>query len=342
MKKMKFTLATSIIIGVIITSCATTGTTVKTSDVGKKGNGTNVIVEGKKTKIVDWDGMTLLTDPIPAWLTPAKENDYSVYKKTYKISDNIVCRNSVGTGADVRSATMRADMAYSRKIASELKQSINAFAAEQARAGNITDKTREAIENVTKVQSDVEITGHQKAIDFWQQVIQEDPLSGEQTSCYIVYQIYQIDAKTWSLTTAKYVKEVLGKIDEELSPEQDFVKGLVAQMMEDARYPTILSQEEAKAKAEANKKMADVQESLAPAQQKAAAEQALLQIMQDGKTERTKIIAESKTAQTEALADATKTAYLSGNPVYQSAATITADDQDWVEAEALAASILFN
>lgn len=342
MKKMKFTLATSIIIGVIITSCATTGTTVNNTGAGKNGNGSNVNIKGKQIDVVDWSGYTLNGPAIPEWLGPAQGNDFVLYKSAYKIPENIVCKTSVGIGADVRSATMRADMYYSRKIASELKKSINIFAAEQARAGNVSDKTREAIENVTKVQSDVEITGHQKAIEHWQQIIEEDPLTGERTSKYIVYQIYNIDAKTWTLTTAKYVKEVLGAIDNELPPEQDFVKGLVAQMMKDARYPTILSQEEAKAKAEANKKMADVQASLAPAQQKAAADQALLQIMQDGKTERTKIIAESKKAQTEALADATKTAYLSGNPVYQSAATITADDQDWVEAEALAASILFN
>lgn len=343
MKKIKFTLMTSIIIGVLITGCATTGTAVNNTGAGKNGNGSNVNIKGKQIDVVDWSGYTLNGPAIPEWLGPAQRNDFVLYRSAYKIPEkNIVCKTSVGTGADVRSATMRADMYYSRKIASELKQSINTFAAEQARAGNVSDKTREAIENVTKVQSDVEITGHQKAIEHWQQIIEEDPLTGERTSKYIVYQIYNIDAITWARTTAKYVKEVLGAIDNELTPEQDVVKGLVAQMMEDARFPTVLSQEQARAKAEASKKMADVQAALAPAQQKAAADQALLQIMQDGKTERTKIIAESKTAQTEALADATKTAYLSGNPVYQSAATITAADQDWVEAEALAASILFN
>lgn len=342
MKKIKFTLMTSIIIGVLITGCATTGTAINNTGAGKNGNGANVNIKGKQIDVVDWSGYTLNGPAIPEWLGPAQRNDFVLYKSAYKIDENIVCKTSVGIGADVRSATMRADMYYSRKIASELKQLINNFAAEQARAGNVSDKTREAIENVTKVQSDVEITGHQKAIEHWQQIIEEDPLTGERTSKYIVYQIYNIDAKTWTRTTAKYVKEVLGAIDNELTPEQDFVKGLVAQMMKDAREPIALEQEVARAKAEANKKMADVQAALAPAQQKAAADQALLQIMQDGKTERTKIIAESKTAQTEALADATKTAYLSGNPVYQSAATITAADQDWVEAEALAASILFN
>ena len=134
----------------------------------------------------------------------------------------------------------------------------------------------------------------------------------------------------------------MGGVADELSPEQDFVKGLVSEMMHDARFPTVMSQEEAKQKAEINKQMADVQASLAPAQQKAAAEQELAKIMQNAKTERTKIAADASVKKTEAVADATKAAYLSGSPVYQSAATVTGADKEWTEAEALAASILFN
>ena len=130
-------------------------------------------------------------------------------------------------------------------------------------------------------------------------------------------------------------------VPDELTPEQDFVKDLVGQMMDDARFPTVLSQQEALQKAEAAKRMADVQAELAPAQQKAAADQELAKIMQEGKIERTQIVADARTEQVQAQADATKTAYLSGNPVYANAATVTAADQEWVEAEALAAAILF-
>lgn len=325
----------------IFTSCGSTGT-VASNGTTKPASNSGVTVAGKETTVIDWDGRTFGAEAIPAWLESAKKDDYSAYISAFKKKDNDVYRNSTGLGADVRSATMRADMAYSRKIAQELRQSINVFAAEQARAGNISDTSREAIENVTKTQSSVEITGHQKAMEFWQQVVEVDPISGEKKSSYIVYQIYQIPANTWAQTTAKYVKLVLGGVPDELTPEQDFVKGLVAQMMNDARFPTVMSQEEAKQKAEINKQMADVQASLAPAQQKAAAEQELAKIMQNGKTERTKIAADASAKKTEVIADATKTAYLSGNPVYQSAATVTAADKEWADAEALAAAILFN
>lgn len=329
------------IAAIMATSCGSTNNVTSNSSI-KPASNSGVTVAGKETVVVDWDGRTLGTEATPAWLAPAVRGDFSAYIAAFKKKDGDVFRRSTGTGADVRSATMRADMAYARTIARELQQSVNVYAAEQARSGNLSDATRQAIEEVTKTQSNAEITGHQKATEYWQQVVEVDPVSGEKKTSYIVYQIYQIPANTWAQTTAKYVKQVLGGIADELSPEQDFVKGLVSEMMHDARFPTVMSQEEAKQKAEINKQMADVQASLAPAQQKAAAEQELAKIMQNAKTERTKIAADASVKKTEAVADATKAAYLSGSPVYQSAATVTGADKEWADAEALAASILFN
>lgn len=325
----------------LMMGCGTTSNLVKSEDVQKIASSSGVEIAGVTT-VVDWDGRSIGAEAIPAWLASAKRGDYSTYISAFKKKDSDVYRNSTGYGADVRSATMRADMAYARAIARELQQSINVYAAEQARAGNLNDETRQAIEEVTKTQSDAQITGHQKATEFWQRTISIDPLSGEKTSQYIVYQIYQIPANTWAQTTAKYVKDVIGGVADELTPEQDFVKGLVSEMMNDARFPTVMSQEQARQSAEINKKIADAQIGLMPEQQKAAADQALAQIMQDGKTNRTKIVADSKVVQTQAVADASKMAYASGNPVYASAATITGADKEWADAEALAASILFN
>lgn len=326
----------------LLVSCGTTSNIVKPEVVKKEASNSGVEVEGMKSKIVDWQGRTLGEQAIPAWLGSAKRGDYSTYISVFNKKDSDVYRNSIGYGADVRSATMRADMAYARAIARELQQSVNVFAAEQARSGNLNDETRQAIEEVTKTQSNAEITGHQKATEFWQRVVSIDPMSGEKTDQYIVYQIYQVPATTWAQTTAKYVKSVLGEIPENLTPEQDFVKNLVGEMLQDARFPTVMSQEQAKQSAEINKKIADAQVGLMPAAQKAAADQALVQIMQDAETERTKIVAESKVAQTQAVSDAQKIAYASGNPIYVSAATVTGADKDWADAEALAASILFN
>lgn len=326
----------------LMVSCGSTGNVTANGTSTKPSANSGVTVAGKETTVIDWDGRTLGTEATPAWLAPAVRGDYSAYISAFKKPESDTYRRSTGTGADVRAATMRADMAYARTIARELQQSINVYAAEQARSGNLSDATRQAIEEVTQTQSNAEITGHQKATEYWQQVMEVDPVTGQKSTSYIVYQIYQVPATTWAQTTAKYVKQVLGGVPDELTPEQDFVKGLVSQMMSDARFPTVMSQEEAKQKAEIQKQMADVQASLAPAQQKAAAEQELAKIMQDGKTERTKIAADASVKKTEAVADATKTAYLSGNPVYQSAATINASDKAWADAEALAAAILFD
>lgn len=340
MKKILTEIAASAAL-LLLAGCGTTSNVAKSEEAKKPASNSGVTVAGMETTVVDWDGRTVGAEAIPAWLASAKRGDYSAYITAFKKNESDVYRNSIGYGADVRAATMRADMAFARAIARELQQSINVYAAEQARAGNLNDGTRQAIEEVTKTQSNAEITGQQKATEFWQRIVTVDPINGEKSEQYIVYQIYQIPAKTWAQTMAKYVKDVLGEIPENLSPEQDFVKGLVSEMMHDARFPTVMSQEQAKQSAEINKKIADAQVGLMPAKQKAAADQALAQIMQDGKTDRTKIVADSKVAQTQAVADASKMAYASGNPVYASAATITGADKEWADAEALAASILF-
>ena len=338
---MKKNLLSIAILAFIFTGCLTTNNT-SSGSISDAKSATGLKVQGKETIVVDWEGYSIGAEAVPKWLESAVLGNYSAYITTFNKSDSDIYRYSTATGQDLRSAQMRADMNYSRKIAKELQQSINVFSAEQARAGNLSDTTRQAIEEVTKTQSSVEITGHQKATEFWQQVVVSDPLTGEKTSEYIVYQIYQIPAQTWAQTTAKYIKTVIGGVPEELSPEQDFVKNLVSEMMYDARFSTVMSQKEKEQQIEINKQMADIQASLAPAEQKAAADQALVQIMQSGQTERTKIITDAKVQQTQAMADATKIAYASGNPIYQSAATITAADKDWADAEALAASILFN
>lgn len=329
------------VLSVILMGCKSTSNVSSSKEITKTIPNNGVSVAGMETQIVDWDGRTVGAEAIPVWLASAKRGDYSLYISSFNKNESDAFRNSIGYGADIRSATMRADMAYARIIARELQQTINVYAAEQARSGNINDETRQAIEEVTKTQSDVEITGHHKASEFWQRVITTDPISGKKTSQYIVYQIYQISANTWAQTSSKYIKSVLGTIPENLTPEQDFVKGLVSEMMHDARFPTVMSQEEAKQSAEINKQIAEAQIGLMPAEQKAAADQALAEIMQDGITNRTKIVADSKVAQTQAVADASKMAYASGNPVFSSAATITGADKEWADAEALAASILF-
>lgn len=327
--------------------CASTNQTANSNANAKPDSNSGVSVAGKKTTIVDWQGRSFGAKPMPDWLEPAMRGDFTSYKASAgknSSSDVFKCNSYEAGAADLRSAQMRANMAYARTVARELQQSISVFAAEQARAGNITDATRQGIEEVTKTHSEAEITGHERVIEFWQEKIEEDPLTGEKTKTFAIYQIYQIPANTWAQTTAKYVKSVLGNKQEDLSLEQDFVKDLVSEMMADARHPVVLDQKTKEQQVEINKKMADfqleIQKELAPAQQQAASDQALLQIMNEGKINQEKIIQDAKTERIKANADARKMAYASGNPVYAQAATITAEDKAWADAEAAALELL--
>jgi hypothetical protein len=352
MEKMRKCLnkAVSLIIMGLLTGCAlfsksgaSNGTSVERG--AKPNNESGVTVAAMKTTILDWQGRTLNEPAIPAWLGPAMRNDFTAYESAYNVrSGSDLFRYSTGYGADVRAATMRADMNYARVIAKELQQSISNFAAEKARSGDMTQATASAIEEITKTQSKADITGHQKKIEFWQLTDSEDPMTGKTTRQVIVYQIYSIAPDAWAATTAKYIKEVIGEMPSNLTLEQREVSNMVTEMMNDARHPVVLSQEQARNKVEAEKRMVDAQINLMPAQQKAAADQELARINQEAITARTTIKAEQRAAQTEALADGRvqQAAYLSGDPVLQAAAATTPADADWVNAQMIAASILFN
>lgn len=326
MKKVLLGTAALAAAAIFMTSCGTTATVSANAEV--KSTSTSKDELPPSRQVYEWQGMDVGVEKSPKWLKDAVLNDYSTYISTYKKPEGDAYRNSMGYGADVRSATMRADMAYARTIARELQQSVNVYAAEQARAGNLSDQTRQAIEEVTQTQSNAEITGHQKATEFWQRIISTDPISGDKTSQYVVYQIYEIPAKTWAQTTAKYVKQVLGGVPEELTPEQDFVKGLVGQMMQDARNQTVLTPAQAKQSAEINLKVSNAAASAkTPEEKKEAAEQVVAQAMQSDNV--------------KVSSDVAKTAYESDNPVYKTAVTITSDDNDWAQAADLAISTLY-
>ena len=345
-KKFVLMCAAVMLFSMFVLGCGSTAskTTPAATESAKPANESGVTVAAMKTKILDWQGRAVNTPAIPAWLGPATLGDYTAYESAYNVQvGNSLFRFSIGYGADVRAATMRADMNYARIIAKELRQSISNFAAEKARSGSMTQATASAVEEITKTKSEAEITGHQKKTEFWQLTDAEDPLTGKTTRQVIVYQIWSIDPNAWAATTAKYIKEVIGEMPANLTLEQREVTNMLTEMMNDARHPIVLSQEQARMKLDTEKRMVDAQINLMPAQQKAAANAELARINQEALTARTTIRAEQRTAQTQALADgrAQQAAYLSGDPALMSAASITAADADWVNAMNLAAGILF-
>ncbi len=337
MKKQVFLVA-GILAGLaVFTSCVSTPASETKQALQANESGT--IVGANKTYIRDWSGRMHGTEAVQKWLGLAIQGNFDEAKVHLKI-DGDVLKLSAGTGADEYSAQMRASSNYARVVARELRQSIDAFAAEKARTGSMDEKTKQAIEEVTKNQSHVEITGHEKKVEFWQMVDIEDALTGKMTRKYVLYQIYVIPAKTWARTTGLYLRKVLGELPEDLTLEEKDVRGMVNEAMYDARHPVVMSQEEKRQELEYSRKMMDVQVKLAPEQQKAAAKQELIKIAQNAKTNRTKIVADAKTKQVEATADALTTIDLSGNRALRNAATITAADADWLEAMEIAMSVM--
>lgn len=139
---------------------------------------------------------------------------------------------------------MRATANYARTVARDLQQSIKAYLADKARSGSMTDASKQATEEVTQTQSHVEITGHENKGEFWQAIDEEDAVTGKMTRKVVLYQIYVIPAQTWVRTTAKYLKSVPGELPEDLTPDEKDVRDMVKTMMDDARHPTVMTQQE--------------------------------------------------------------------------------------------------
>ena len=336
MKKTIFMAVSAFSALMFLASCGSVPNAPKSS----AESNSNTKVAANKTYIRDWMGRSVGAEAQPEWLKTAIRGNFDAAKAHFGIDGDVI-KSSEGWGADPRAAQMRASMNYSRKVARELQQSISTYAAEKARSGSMTAETKQAIEEVTQTQSNVEITGHENKAEFWQIIDEDDALTGKTQRKCVLYQIYVIPANTWMRTGAKYVKSVLGELPEDLTPEEAEVKDLIKTMMEDARHPTVMTQKEKEQEIEYSRKLMDAQAKLAPEKQKAAAQQELVKIAQEGKTERTKIKADAQTKQVQARADAQTSEYLSGNKSLQVAATITPDDANWLEAMEAALAVMY-
>jgi hypothetical protein len=306
--------------------------------VSDSRNESGVKIQALKTNILDWQGRTLGNEAVPSWLAPVKLGDYDLYRARFQGSQDKVYRYSEGIGADERGSLMRAQGNYARIIAKELQQNICVYTGNNAVSGGISAATEEATQETTKTKSEVEITGHQQKTTFWQYVETENPTSHQMEKKYLTFIVYEIDPQTWAQTLAKYVQKVLGDIPSNLRPDKKFVEGLVNQMLEDARFPTKMSQEEHIAALEASQRVLDAELAAKPGEAERAHELALAQINEE-------IVlgnAAAKTQQVKAqtTAKAQQAAYRSGNPVLVNAAGISAADRDWLEARSLAANIL--
>lgn len=333
-----------------VAGCASTGEVEKhetnareTKEILKQ-NESGVIVAANKTYVRDWSGRSVGAEAVPVWLKTAILGDYNAYMEEFGIdrTSGIIRLSIVEIQPkDLRGAQTRANLQYGRNIARELRQSIETWAAESMSSGGISEDTRDAIGERTKTYSQADISGHYMRTEFWQLLDVEDARTGKTSQHYVYYQIYEVNPDAWAATTAKYIKEVIGDV-RTMSLEEEQVQDMLNTMMNDARHPTVMTQQQLEATVEGKKKMLEVElegqrkkQDLMGEEMKNNRDLAMAEIIQNNKTERTQIKADAKT-------DMVNAALASGSPVYAAVASTSADDADWIGAMDLAKSILFN
>jgi hypothetical protein len=335
----KMILGMSFLAAFSVLGCQSTGPVAAGTSEGNLG----ITVAGEKTYILDWTGRTSGRPANPDWLGDAEEQNFTKYKEVYGIQSGI-CRLSIGEGADLKAAQMRATIGFAERVARQLATTVSNKSAQLARTGSMNDATAQAIEERTRTQSKADITGGELKTEYFKLIETVDSNTGKSAKKYWVYQIYVFPEDIWNQLQIKYLRSVIGEIPQNLKPEQREVAAMLNEMDQDERHPIELDQKQREQKLEAEKRMLDAQIDLLPAQQEAAARAELARLNQEALNERGRINADAAVAMKKAMEEGKvqQAAYLSGDPALQSAVGITAADAAYVNAKYLgmAAAIL--
>jgi len=303
----------------------------------------NTKVQANETKIIDWMGRTASAPAVPSWIVEAACNNYdNAAERLGRPTGTNIYRGVIITGPDLRGAQMRADAEFARTIAKELHESINVFLASST-SQSMNDASREAIQERLQTRSEVEISGAKRAAEFWQNVVETDSVSGKQTRQTVLYRLYEFDRQDWAAITGGYVQKILDKLPQRMRPDEREVTNMLQNMLNDARHPIEMSQQERVAQLDAQQRMLDAQINLMPAQQRDAAKIELAKINSETAITLGQQRADASVARTDAIAasNAEQAAYASGSPILRTAASVTVDDAAIIDAARLAARILF-
>jgi hypothetical protein len=335
-----------IVTAVLLAGCITPGNVAgppASESPAQPASNSGMRIAGEKTTLVDWTGRTSGRAPNPDWLGDAEEGLYAKFQETYGVTDG-VCRIAIGSGADLRAAQMRVSMNFARQVAKDLATKVSTKAAELARSGGMNDATAQAIEERTTTQSTADISGSQMRTEYFKKLETEDSRTGKVTTQYVVYQVHVFRQDVWDQLQMSYLRKVIGDLPANLKPEQREIATLLDRMDYDERHPVVLDQQQREQRLEAEKRMVDAQIALMPAQQEAAAKAELAKLNQEALSERSRINADARVAMEKAIAEGRtqEAAYLSGDPILQAAATVTAADGDVINSRwlAMAADIL--
>ena len=286
---------------------------------GPPANANNVGVQALRSTVIDWNNRNMGVESFPGWLKGLVVNNRaSAVIQEFSLPDTAVVRASQAERANREEARVLADLMFAQQVANELKRYVVTAAGQ-----NFNEGQMDIVEQITS-STKVTMTGAQKVADFWQQIEKED--NGLKSRTYIWYTVYAFPGNTWGQLTRKYVNDVIGQI-----PDRP-VQAQIAQAFG-----------EIDAEAKSNKERSDAEFNQMLALQRQAAEDKQKREMAriNQQTALGTAAAETAKAQAEAEAQARFAAYKYGNPATAAAASVTANDIDWISALGTAASLAF-
>jgi hypothetical protein len=286
---------------------------------GPPPSANNTEVKALRSTVIDWNNRNMGVESFPGWLKGLVVNNRaSVVIQEFSLPDTAVVRVSQAERANREEARVLADLMFAQQVANELKRYVVTAAGQ-----NFNEGQMDIVEQITS-STKVTMTGAQKVADFWQQIEKED--NGVKSRTYVWYTVYAFPGNTWSQLTRKYVNDVIGQI-----PDRP-VQAQIAQAFG-----------EIDASAKRNNERSDAEFNQMLALQRQAAEDKQKQDMAriNQQTALGTAAAEAAKAQAEAEAKARFAAYKYGDPAVAAAASVTANDIDWISALGTAASVAF-
>ena len=279
----------------------------------------NIEVAPLRSTIIDWNNRNMGEAEFPGWLRTLIVNKQQVpVRNALTLSDNAVLRVGQAQRANREEARVLADLMFAQQIANELKRYVVVGAASRLDQGQM-----EIVEDVTTT-TKVTITGGTRLADFWQLVETED--NGMRTREYIYYIVYTFRPDIWTQIVAKYIQDVIGNI-----PDSAVRQQINSAQEEIARqFQRVEERSDAEFRHELDMQLKQVEN---------LQEQEMAKIRQQ--TAQTAVVGDVARAQAVSEARARYAAYRSGDPLVAAAASITANDVDWVKALGTVASAIF-
>ena len=222
MKMVKLILTmTAIAVLVCLVSCGTSKTATDRISAQAELTADNY-------RITDWKDRSIGEIANPVWLLPAVRGNWNTFKSEWPISPDKVLKISVARHATLNGAQTIADVQYSARLASQLRQSVLSRAAISLG----TDGEFDMVNNAA-VQTQVSIAGQERLTDFWQ-AIEITGTDGRRTRMFSYWVVYACDSAVWDQLVAKYIHDIVGRLPD--TRTQQTIAGMFNDINAELKY----------------------------------------------------------------------------------------------------------